>query len=95
VLFNEQTPASLIEAVKRFEATSRQYDSDFIRKYAESFDRKIFTRRFDSYVRECYAEFKASQKAQATGWAIEQSGEKTVIEEGLTQWSTPKMRTKP
>ncbi len=95
VLFDEQTPESLIEAVKRFEATSRQYDSDFIRKYAEGFDRKIFTRRFDTYVRECYAEFKASQNAQATDWAIEQSSEKTIVEDGLAHWSTPTMRTKP
>ena len=48
IFFDEQTPESLIEAIKRFNALT--FDSDFIRESVEQYDRKYFLRNIQEAI---------------------------------------------
>ena len=61
LFFDEQTPESLAGAVRRFEGQYRQFDSDFIRRYAQNFDRELFCRRFGEYVAQRWEEHHAGR----------------------------------
>lgn len=50
VFFNEQTTASLIEAVQRFEDNRQVFDSAAIRKNAEQFSRERFRREYKEFI---------------------------------------------
>ena len=50
VFFKEQTKASLIDAIVKFE--SLKFDSEFIRNHAEKFDEKIFIKKIQAFVDE-------------------------------------------
>lgn len=52
VFFSEQTPAALIAAVRRFEASEHLFDRDAIRRHAARFSEAEFKLRFESLVRE-------------------------------------------
>ncbi len=52
LFFYEQSPASLIEAIEKFESLS--FDSEFIRAHAENFDEKIFVRKIQQFVKDKY-----------------------------------------
>ncbi len=56
LFFDRQTPEALVEAVRRFEDNPQKFNSDEIRRYAETFDRKLFLERFGSYVKERWEE---------------------------------------
>ncbi|MDI6892752.1 MAG: glycosyltransferase [Actinomycetota bacterium] len=56
VFFEEQTPESLVEAVRKFEELS--LDSAFIRRHAERFDESVFRSKMKAFVEEKYAEFQ-------------------------------------
>lgn len=56
VFFEEQTPESLVEAVRKFEELS--LDSAFIRRHAEKFDESVFRSRMKAFIEEKYAEFQ-------------------------------------
>ena len=53
VFFDEQTPASLVEAIQRFEKLS--FDSAAIRRHAQRFDSRVFEQKFKAYVDERFA----------------------------------------
>lgn len=57
ILFSEQTPASLIEGIKTFEAFESKFDKKVIRQHAETFSTAHFQDAFQSFVKEKYAEF--------------------------------------
>jgi glycosyltransferase involved in cell wall biosynthesis len=50
ILFDEQSPDSLADAVARFEAESDRFDSDRIAEHAARFDREHFKARFAAFV---------------------------------------------
>ncbi len=57
VLFSEQTPASVIEAVNKFEKTGGTFDYEKIRKHAESFSREVFESKIKEFVELRLSEF--------------------------------------
>ena len=61
LFFEEQTPQSLVEAVRRFEGQYRRFDSASIRRYAQNFDRELFCRRFGEYVAQRVEEHQAGR----------------------------------
>ncbi|MDP8922849.1 MAG: glycosyltransferase [Chloroflexota bacterium] len=62
VLFREQTPEALIEAVRRLERTS--FDADRIRANAARFGTEVFRERFTEFVAEAYDEWCAAGPAR-------------------------------
>lgn len=54
--FAEQTPESLIEAVRRFEKMS--FDEKVVRARAKEFDVAVFRKRMQEYIDDAWAEFK-------------------------------------
>ncbi len=52
VLFKEQTPSALLEALERFEALEGNLDRHYIRAKAESFSKERFIREFTEFIRE-------------------------------------------
>ncbi len=56
IFFEEQTPESLVEAVRKFEELS--LDSAFIRRHAEKFDESVFRSRMKAFIEEKYTEFQ-------------------------------------
>jgi glycosyltransferase involved in cell wall biosynthesis len=59
--FDEQTPASIVAAVRRFEREAVRFDNKAIRRYAQTFDRELFCRRFGEYVAERWEEHYAKK----------------------------------
>ena len=59
VFFHEQTPESLREALK--ESESMQFDPEVIHSHAIQFDRSIFKKRMETYIRERWEEWKSKQ----------------------------------
>lgn len=55
VFFDEQTPESLIEGIKRLEMLM-PFDKDTIRRHALQFDRSVFMKRFQAYIEACLAD---------------------------------------
>ncbi|NJN29868.1 MAG: glycosyltransferase family 4 protein [Synechococcales cyanobacterium RM1_1_8] len=53
LLFPEQTVASLVEAVGRFEMARSQLNPETIRHHAEGFSQAVFAQRFSDYLRHC------------------------------------------
>jgi len=68
VLFREQTPGSLADAVSRFERIEKTLDPEAIRRNAERFSRARFDREFKAFVDSRWAEFKG-RKASLAGVA--------------------------
>ncbi|MDB5081211.1 MAG: glycosyltransferase family 4 protein [Chloroflexi bacterium] len=64
LFFDQQTPEALIEAVKRFENDPGRFNSDEIRRYAETFDRKLFCQRFGDYVNQRWEEHQGKNGAK-------------------------------
>jgi glycosyltransferase involved in cell wall biosynthesis len=64
LFFDQQTPEALIEAVKRFENDPGRFNSDEIRRYAETFDRKLFCQRFGDYVNQRWEEHQGKNGAE-------------------------------
>ena len=59
ILFNEQKPENIIEAVKEFEKTQDKFNPNSLSKYAKQFDRKIFEEKMKNFVEEkCFEFFK-------------------------------------
>lgn len=58
VFFSEQTERSLMDAVERFEATEKKYNSEEIRKHAASFDRSRFQSEIRAFVKERFESFR-------------------------------------
>jgi glycosyltransferase involved in cell wall biosynthesis len=59
--FEEQTPAALAATVRRFEREAVRFDNKAIRRYAQTFDRELFCRRFGEYVAERWEEHFAQK----------------------------------
>jgi glycosyltransferase involved in cell wall biosynthesis len=57
IFFDEQTPDSLIKAVRQFEAVGDKFDPGEIRKNAEKFSVERFRSEFESLVKEKTGEF--------------------------------------
>jgi glycosyltransferase involved in cell wall biosynthesis len=57
VFFNEQTPESLVEAVKRFESIQDRFNYSEIRKNAERFSKERFRKEFKAFVDSKIIEF--------------------------------------
>jgi len=57
ILFDEQTPASVAEAVKLFEKNEVKFDSKDLSNYAENFSRGIFEDRIRRFIEKKSAEF--------------------------------------
>jgi glycosyltransferase involved in cell wall biosynthesis len=66
VFFREQTPHSLIEAVRRFETERNRFDPGQIRAHAESFNRQRFKDDMRRFVLEKHAEFQAARKPHSS-----------------------------
>jgi glycosyltransferase involved in cell wall biosynthesis len=50
LFFDEQTPESLIDALRRFEATRERFDAKRIAAHARGFDRGCFLQKFAEHV---------------------------------------------
>ena len=59
VLFDEQTPASLVKAIKRFEGMT--WDEKVIRAKAKEFDAQVFRERIKAFVDQAWVEFEAKR----------------------------------
>jgi glycosyltransferase involved in cell wall biosynthesis len=59
VLFREQTPQALTEAVRRFEAEAHRFTAAACRRHAESFAAGRFRAEFGTYVESAWTEWKA------------------------------------
>ena len=57
IFFNEQTPSSLIDAVKRFEKIEGRFNPYDLRKNAEKFSKERFDKEFRSFINEKTAGF--------------------------------------
>lgn len=62
IFFYEQTPQTLIEAVKYFEKNQDIFDPKIIRNHALKFDRVVFKERIRDYIVEKYKEFRGRVK---------------------------------
>ncbi|MBI2887390.1 MAG: glycosyltransferase [Chloroflexi bacterium] len=58
VFFHQQTPESLVEAVRRLERLS--FDPQALRRHAQGFDTAVFQERFTAHVAACLAERRAA-----------------------------------
>ncbi|MBI5560091.1 MAG: glycosyltransferase [Deltaproteobacteria bacterium] len=58
VFFREQTPESLIDAVRIFEKSAGRFDPARIREHALMFDRAIFKEKIHNHIERRYREFK-------------------------------------
>ncbi|MBO0949270.1 glycosyltransferase [Fibrella sp. HMF5405] len=54
LFFDDQTVASLTDAIHRFEQVEHQFNPKFIRRHSESFDEKIFIQKIQQFVYEKY-----------------------------------------
>ncbi|MBE9125159.1 glycosyltransferase [Coleofasciculus sp. LEGE 07092] len=63
LLFQEQTPVALIEAVKTFEASSAAFSPEQIRLNAAKFAPEIFSDRYLTFVERCYQDHKSGFSA--------------------------------
>jgi glycosyltransferase involved in cell wall biosynthesis len=68
VFFNEQTPASLMAAIDRFQDVS--FDQQLIRAQAEKFDKAVFQRRMKDYVEKALAVHLAEQEQYRRGITV-------------------------
>ncbi len=57
ILFNEQRPENVIEAVKEFEKSEDKFNSNTLSTYAKQFDRKYFEEKTKNFVDEKCNEF--------------------------------------
>ncbi|MEO1924228.1 MAG: glycosyltransferase, partial [Nautiliaceae bacterium] len=57
IFFKEQTPESLIEAIKSFEKKENKFNSQVIRKHAEKFSKERFKKEFKQFVETKIEEF--------------------------------------
>ncbi len=64
IFFYEQTPESLMEAIRYFEKNIELFDKKKIREHALKFDRSIFKERIDKFIHEKYEEFINAKKTQ-------------------------------
>ncbi|MDE2149410.1 MAG: glycosyltransferase family 4 protein [Gammaproteobacteria bacterium] len=60
LFFTEQSVASIVEAVERFETLKHQFDAAVIRRHAEKFSTRRFREEFSTLVERVWAEFKAA-----------------------------------
>jgi glycosyltransferase involved in cell wall biosynthesis len=60
LLFAEQTPASIADAVRRFESDGIVYSAESCRSHAEGFAPEVFRARFEALVGRAWAEFHAA-----------------------------------
>ena len=58
VFFNEQTPESLMEAVKNFNQAS--FNPEAIRQHALGFDKEIFKEKIEQFIEKAWKEFENS-----------------------------------
>jgi glycosyltransferase involved in cell wall biosynthesis len=58
IFFQEQSPDSLIQALRRFEANRHRFDSERMARHARSFHRSSFKERLQEFVREKYDRFQ-------------------------------------
>ena len=59
LFFDEQTPAALAAAIRRFEASAHRFDPKSLRTRAEAFDRPVFKERIARYIDTAMAEARA------------------------------------
>lgn len=57
LFFSEQTPHSIIEAIKEFEGKQDIFDPQVIKRHAETFSQQRFDREFRAFVKEKLEEF--------------------------------------
>lgn len=57
IFFKNQTPTSLVEAIKQFEAKENSFDLNFIKEHAEKFSVNNFKNKFENYIKAKYDEF--------------------------------------
>jgi glycosyltransferase involved in cell wall biosynthesis len=50
ILFNEQTPESLVDAILRFESRERLFDPPLVQEHAQRFDTNVFVSRMENIV---------------------------------------------
>jgi uncharacterized protein (DUF1501 family) len=65
VFFAEQTPESMAQAIRRFEAAEARFDPHFIQLCAQRFDLERFQSGMRAFINRCLADFQ--QPAAPTG----------------------------
>ena len=53
IFFQQQSPASLIEAVETFEAKAGKFNPEYARKHAAQFSKQMFASRYLNFVHQC------------------------------------------
>ncbi len=66
ILFDEQTPEALVEAVRAFERDSGIFDPEDIREHALKFDRHIFKNNIRSFIEEKIKNAEGTPDAERT-----------------------------
>lgn len=61
MLFPDQTPESLLEALELFEKNEDKWDSSKIRSHARLFSTQVFKQKFHAFVTEKYEQFKKDE----------------------------------
>lgn len=61
IFFDEQTPDSLLSAIKDFERKYHQFDLEIIREHAQKFDIDFFKKEMEQFIFEKYFEFQRNQ----------------------------------
>jgi glycosyltransferase involved in cell wall biosynthesis len=61
VLFEEQTEASLTQAIRTFEVYQKALNPEVVRSHALSFNPNIFQKKYQSFLSQCYQEFQRNR----------------------------------
>ncbi|NJM22753.1 MAG: glycosyltransferase family 4 protein [Richelia sp. RM2_1_2] len=64
IFFNQQTEASLMEAVETFEANREKFNPEYARKHATQFSKEMFASRYLDFVHTC--EQKSNERERKT-----------------------------
>lgn len=66
VFFNDQSPSSLVKAIREFESKENQFCPQAIREHSLQFDSAVFKKEIADFVRFAIKDFK--DRNQASDW---------------------------
>ena len=66
LLFEHQTVESLVQSVKRLNASMDQFDSGALKEHAETFSIACFQTRFKTFVEDAWAQFRTDSQRQSS-----------------------------
>jgi len=61
VLFPQQNPSALVDAIYLFEKNQHRFNPEFVRSHALMFNPEIFRQRYFNFLERCYQEFQTKR----------------------------------